>query len=102
MTRRVGWTVLTLVLACGYLWIGVAAPVPALRWPALAGGLLVLVALGLAARSRPTAVAVLVVGALAPVVTGWWSIVVPLTAVMIILCGVVAVRETAPVPVGSA
>lgn len=61
-----------------------------------------LAALWLADRSRPLAVAVLVVGALAPVVTGWWSLVVPLTAVMIIACGVVAVRGMASTPVGSA
>lgn len=100
--RRAGWTVLTVVLACGYLWIGVASPQPLLRWPALAGGLLVLGALWLAARNRPIALVALIVGALAPVVTGWWSLVIPLTAVMIILCGAVAVRGTATVPVGSA
>lgn len=94
MTRRVRWTVLTAVLACGYLWIGAADPLPSIRWPALAGGLLVLVALRLAVRNRPLAVAVLVVGALAPVVTGWWSLVIPLTAVLILLCGAVAVRAT--------
>jgi membrane protein implicated in regulation of membrane protease activity len=86
------WAALTGVLACGYLYIGAASPVAAVRWPALAGGVLVLLALGLAARSLILALAVLVVGALVPVISAWWSLVVPLTAVLIVLCGTVAVR----------
>jgi hypothetical protein len=86
------WAVLTGVLACGYLYIGAASPLAAVRWPALAGGVLVLVGLGLAARTRLLALAVLVVGALVPVLSAWWSLVVPLTAVLIVLCGTVAVR----------
>ena len=92
------WTGLTAALACGYLYIGAMSPLPAIRWAALAGGLLALAALWSASRSRVIALLALVVGALAPVVTGWWSLVVPLTAVLIILCGTVAIRS---VPRGS-
>jgi hypothetical protein len=90
------WAVLTGVLACGYLYIGAASPLAAVRWPALAGGVLVLVALGLAARSRLLALAAIVVGALIPVLSAWWSLVVPLTAVLIVLCGTAAVRGVQP------
>jgi hypothetical protein len=90
------WAALTGVLACGYLYIGAASPVAAVRWPALAGGVLVLLALGLAARSLLLALVVLAAGALVPMVTAWWSLVVPLTAVLIVLCGTAAVRGVQP------
>jgi ABC-type sulfate transport system permease subunit len=99
-TRRrtlpaVRWSqVLTVVLAVGYLVIGVTSPLPSVRWPALAGGLLVLVALWLASRSHSIALAALVCGAALPLVTGWWSLVLPVTGALILGCGVVAVRAT--------
>ncbi|MBA3905428.1 MAG: hypothetical protein H0X35_01905 [Pseudonocardiales bacterium] len=88
------WVGLTVVLACGYLWIGAGDATLSTRWPALAGGVLVLAGLALGGRSRPLAMVLLVVGALVPVVTAWWSLVVPLTAVLIILCATMAVRST--------
>lgn len=91
MTAR-WWTVLTVVLAGGYLYIGATSPLPAVRWPVLAGAVLVLIALRLAARHRGPATAVLVVGAVLPVVTAWWSVVVPVTGLLILLCGATAVR----------
>ena len=90
------WSLLTMVLASGYAVIGLASPAASIRWPALAGALLVLGSLWLAGRSRPAALSVLVAGAAAPVITGWWSLVIPVTGVLALLCGGLAVRATAP------
>jgi hypothetical protein len=88
------WTVLTAVLAAGYLSIGATSPQPSIRWAALAGGLLVLAALWVAPRSRPAALAVLLVGALLPSVIAWWSLALPATGCLILLCGTTAIRAT--------
>jgi membrane protein implicated in regulation of membrane protease activity len=88
------WPILTAVLALGYLYIAVASPLPSIRWPTLAGALLVLAALALAARTRPVALAALVVGAILPAALAWWSLVLPATALLILLCGTLAIRET--------
>jgi hypothetical protein len=86
------WTILTAVLACGYLYIGATSPLPAIRWPTLAGALLVLGGLWLASRSHPIALAALIAGAVVPAITSWWSVVVPITGLLILLCGTVAIR----------
>jgi hypothetical protein len=86
--------VLTAVLAAGYLWIGATSPQPSIRWPTLAGGLLVLAALWVATRSRPAAVAVLLVGAVLGSVTAWWSLTLPVTGCLILVCGTLAIRAT--------
>jgi len=91
------WSLLTLVLAGGYAMIGLAGASASIRWPALAGALLMLGSLWLAGRSRPAALAVLIAGAVAPVITGWWSLVIPVTAVLALLCGTLAIRATTPV-----
>ncbi len=89
------WMILTAVLALGYLYVGALSPLPSIRWPALAGGLLVLAALGLATRSRPAAFAALVAGAIVPAAFAWWSLVLPATGLLILICGTLAVREVA-------
>ena len=90
------WFVATAVLTCGYLYIGGTSPLPWLRWPTLAGALLVLAALWLVTRPRrgagPMALGMLVCGALVPAVIEWWSLVVPVTALLILGCGALAVR----------
>jgi peptidoglycan/LPS O-acetylase OafA/YrhL len=88
------WAVLTGVLAAGYLYVGATTPQPSIRWPALAGGLLVLAALWVATRSRPAALAALVAGAVVPAVVGWWSVVLPVTGLLILVCGTLAVRAS--------
>lgn len=88
------WRALTVVLAAAYLIIGVTSPLPVIRWPAVAGGAVVLAALWLATRSHPIALVALVSGAAVPVITGWWSLVIPLTGALIVGCGLVAVRNT--------
>ena len=87
------WTALTALLGGGYLVIAIVSPDPSIRWPAAIGTVLVVAGLGFAARSRWIALAAVVVGALIPVVTGWWSLVLPLTAALIVVCGTVAVRR---------
>ena len=87
------WVVLTVALAAGELLIGLAGPLPQLRWPALTGGVLVLVALAAAARWYRAAVVALVAGAVVPTLTTWWSLVEPLTAVLVLGCGVPALRS---------
>ena len=83
------------MLALGYLFIGVTSPLPSIRWPSLAGALLVLVALVLATRTRPVALTVLVAGAILPTAVAWWSLVIPATGLLILICGSLAIRETA-------
>jgi hypothetical protein len=90
------WSVVTAALAGGYLFLGATSPHPAIRWPTLAGGLLVLAALWLATRSRPAALTGLITGALLPVPTTWWSLVTPATALVILACGLLALRTTNP------
>jgi hypothetical protein len=90
------WAAATAALAGGYLLIGLTSPLNTIGWPALAGGLLVLTALWLATRSRPAALTALITGALLPVPTTWWSLVVPATALMLLACGLLAVRTTHP------
>ena len=82
------------MLALSYLYIAAASPLPSIRWPALTGALLVLTALPLATRTRPVALTVLIVGALLPTLTAWWSLAFPATALLILLCGTLAIRET--------
>jgi hypothetical protein len=98
MTRRFRawwWTALTGVLAGGYVVVAVVGQLPEIRWPALAGAVLVVAGLRLASWRRRIALVVVVVGALVPVVTAWWSLIVPVTAAVIIVCGVVAVGSAA-------
>jgi hypothetical protein len=92
--RRRWWLALTLLLAGGYLVIGVLSPTPSIRWPFVIGAVLVVGGLVAVTRSRPAAWTALVVGALAPVVTTWWSVVGPVTALLILGCGTAAIRAT--------
>jgi len=97
LLTRGRWSLFTIVLAFGYAVIGLASPLASIRWPALAGAVLVLGSLWLAGRSRPAALSVLVAGAAAPSLTGWWSLVIPVTGVLALLCGSQAIRATTPV-----
>jgi hypothetical protein len=95
VTRRSSawwWTALTALLAGGYLFIAVISPLALTWWSALTGAVVTVAGLWFASRNRPVALIAVVVGALVPVITGWWSLVVPLTAALIIVCGTVAVR----------
>jgi hypothetical protein len=88
------WPILTAVLALGYLYLAAASPQPSIRWPTLAAALLVLTALALATRTRPVALMALIVGALLPTFTAGWSLAIPTTALLILLCGTLAIRQT--------
>ncbi len=91
-TRR--WQILTAALACGYLYIGVSSPLPSIRWPSLAGALVVLAALWLATRSHPIALTSLAAGALLPALADWSTLLIPATGLLILVCGTLAVRGT--------
>jgi len=88
------WLALTVALAVGYLVIGVLSAGPSIRWPFVIGAMLVLGALVAVRRSRPAAWSALVIGALAPVPTTWWSVAGPVTALLLLGCGAVAIRAT--------
>jgi hypothetical protein len=87
------WAVLTLVLVAGYLWIGLLSPLAPIRWSTLTGAALVLGALACATRSRRVALTALVAGAAFPAITIWSSVVVPVTGLLILLCGIPAIRS---------
>lgn len=92
------WLLLTALLGIGYLFIGLTSPLTSIRWALTIGGLLVLAAAWLVSRSRAAALTVLVLGALIPVLFAWSSLVVPLTAVMLLICGLLAGRRLDPTP----
>jgi hypothetical protein len=92
--RHRWWQALTLALAVGYLTIGLLSTTPSIRWPFVAAAVLVTAALVLATRSRPAAWAALVIGALAPLATTWWSVAGPVTALLILGCGAAALRTS--------
>ena len=92
-TRPSWWTVLTLTLATGYLLAGVTSSLPQVRWPAIGGAMLIGAGLALADRSYRAATTVLALGAAAPAVTMWWSLVVPIIGVLVLICGVPALRS---------
>ena len=48
----------------------------------------------MAARTRPVALAALIVGAILPAALAWWSLALPATALLILICGTLAIRET--------
>jgi len=88
------WRALTVALAAGYVVTGALSPSPEIRWPFLSAALVVVGALAAVSRSRPVAWTLLVVGALIPVATTWWSVVTPVTALLILGCGTAAIRAT--------
>lgn len=92
--RRHWWQALTLALAGGYVVTGVLSPTPAIRWPFVVGAVLVAGAHVAATRSRAAAGTALVIGALTPVATTWWSVVSPVTALLILACGTASIRAT--------
>ena len=87
------WVTLTGVLAFGDLLIGVSSPVPQVRWPALVAGVLILATLARGGRSYRLGVTVLIAAAVIPTVTTWWSLVSPATAVLVVGCGIPALRS---------
>jgi len=92
--RHRWWLALTLLLAGGYQVIGILSPAASIRWPFVIGAVLVTSGLLAVTRSKATAWTAVVVGALAPVVTTWWSVASPITALLILGCGTAAIRAT--------
>jgi hypothetical protein len=82
------------VLALCYLWIGATAH----GWDqilGLAGGILILAAVAVAAahRSVSAAYTLLLLGALPLAIVTWWSIATPVLAIVVLLLGWIAVRR---------
>ena len=91
--RLTWWVALTGVLALGDLLIGVTSPIPHIRWAALVAGALILGALIWGARAYRLALVALVAGAVVPAAVTWWSLITPVTAVLVVACGVPALRS---------
>jgi hypothetical protein len=98
MTRNLQqtWrTALVVVIAALYAWVGVSMHGPD-QLLGLVGALLIIAALVVAPRSRPTATALLLLGALPIAVTTWWSVATPLLAVLCLLLGWPLPSRTSP------
>jgi chromate transport protein ChrA len=90
---RRNWLIgLTAITALLYIYVGIGAH-GLTRLLALAGGVLILAAAAVAARSRPLAWMLLLAGALPVAVATWWSIVTPLLAVLALLFGWLVTRR---------
>jgi hypothetical protein len=89
--RRTWHTALIAISAALYAWVGLAAP-GVDRVLGLTGAVLILTALALMARSRATAGALLVIGALPLAIHTWWSLITPLLALLVITLGWSAIR----------
>ena len=77
---------LVIVIALLYTWIGLSAETLE-SIAGVGGAVLVVAALVFERRSRPTAIALLLVGAVPLAVLTWWSLVTPLLAVLCLLLG---------------
>jgi len=90
--RRTWPSVLVVLLALLYVWIGVAAH----GWDrtlGLGGGVVILAAIAAARQAVPGAYALLVIGALPLAIVTWWSITTPVLAILILPLGWTAVRH---------
>jgi hypothetical protein len=79
-------TGLVVVIAALYAWVGVSMHGPD-QLLGLIGAPLIVAALAVAPRSRPTATGLLLLGALPLAVITWWSVATPLLAVLCLLLG---------------
>jgi hypothetical protein len=88
-------TALLLVIAALYAWVGVSAH-GLDQLLGLLGAPLIVAALAVAPRSRPTAAGLLLLGALPLAVITWWSVATPLLAVLCLLLGWPLPSRTSP------
>ncbi|MDT7553364.1 MAG: hypothetical protein QOI16_1900 [Pseudonocardiales bacterium] len=98
MTRNLQqtWrTALVVVIAALYAWVGVSLH-GADQLLGLIGAPLIVTAVAVAPRSRPTAAGLLLLGALPLAMTTWWSVVTPLLAVLCLLLGWPLRSRTSP------
>jgi hypothetical protein len=86
------WAGLVAVLVCGYLYLGVSTPQPAIRFAALATALLVPAAIWLGSRSSWAAGLLLTLGVGAIALTAWWSLILPVAATLTLACAILARR----------
>jgi hypothetical protein len=90
-SRRTWPIVLVCVPALLYVWVGFAAHGWDRVW-GLAGGLLILTAVGVARSSVPIAITLLVIGALPLAVATWWSIATPVLGILALVLGWLAIN----------
>jgi hypothetical protein len=91
---RGAWpAVLTGILGACLALVAATADTPLPLGLGLAGGLAVAAAPWIAGRSVPVAAAVLLLGALPYAAITWWSVITPLTAVLALVTGAVAIRR---------
>jgi hypothetical protein len=88
-------TGLVVVIAALFAWVGVSMHGPD-QFLGLIAAPLIIAALVVASRSRPTATGLLLLGALPLAVTTWWSGVTPLLAVLCLLLGWPLLSRTRP------
>lgn len=86
---------LVVVIAALYAWVGVSMHGPD-QLLGLIGAPLIVAALAVAPRSRPTAAGLLLLGALPLAVATWWSVATPLLAVLALLLGWPLPSRTSP------
>ena len=84
--QQIWRTGLVVVIAALYAWVGVSAH-GLDQLLGLLGAPLIVAALAVAPRSRPTAAGLLLLGALPLAITTWWSVATPLLAVLCLLLG---------------
>jgi hypothetical protein len=84
--QRAWLSTLTASVALLSAWVGLAAH-GLDRTVELLGAVAIIAALAAARRSRPAAIALLLLGALPPAILIWWSIVTPVLAVLCLLLG---------------
>ncbi|WP_407342689.1 hypothetical protein [Pengzhenrongella phosphoraccumulans] len=77
---------LTAIVAASYAVVGLAGQ-GAVRPVGVLGGAAILASLALAGRSRPAAVAVLLLGVVPLAVLTWWSIATPVLAICCLVVG---------------
>lgn len=84
--HRAWLSALTASIALLYAWVGLAAQ-GLDRTLGLIGAVAIMAALAVASRSRPAAIALLLLGALPLAILSWWSIATPVLAVLCLLLG---------------
>lgn len=87
------WIGLTALLGAYYVLLGVDALPKAAGFVGIAGGVAIWGAMRIATRSHRLAVGLLAVGAMAFAIVTWWSVVTPLTAILVLTIGPVALRR---------
>ena len=90
-----------MIIAALYAWVGVSLHGPD-QLLGLIAAPLIIAALAVDPRSRPTAACLLLLGALPLAVATWWSVATPLLAVLCLILGWPLASRTGPAAVTAA